>query len=478
MKNLSKVIFYDGDTDISGLTLPSNVDIVGFRSMGSNVKPFAKTSVNSDKNRLVLGSDDNTVNLVFKYTVDERQRTENPKAPEEAKNIRLVDRPISLTVKIDKIDNAKMEFKGVKLGDKLISAIQLTDKGSYYELILPTGNYLGEDNTVTIEMDAVVDTESYVLNHKPINGYFKIDITPTIVASDDKGNIDEITGENEEVLITSTGVVFPPINVKEYRETTFDANGGSFKNNLNEIIINSQRKHLIEKEEVEIPTRENHTFIEWNTKADQSGEKISYPYQVLKNETYYAIWKENKEEVSIGTVIVNYIDLEGNELEESITLTGNVGDNYNTEEKEISGYTLVKTPENVIGVFGETETIVTYVYKLDDKNVSKGTVLVKYIDSNGKDLQDPIILTGNVGDNYKTEEKEISGYTLVKTPENAIGVFGETETIVTYVYNVKDNTPHTGITQSTGLQMIILTCSLFSTYYLLKKKQARRSKLK
>ena len=65
---------------------------------------------------------------------------------------------------------------------------------------------------------------------------------------------------------------------------------------------------------------------------------------------------------NIGKVIVNYIDTKGNELAESIIISGNVFDEYKTEPKEIDGYALYSTPENKEGTIQEETIIVTYVY--------------------------------------------------------------------------------------------------------------------
>ena len=71
-----------------------------------------------------------------------------------------------------------------------------------------------------------------------------------------------------------------------------------------------------------------------------------------------------------GTVIVKYVDEDGNEIAGSTTKTGNVGDSYKTTAKTISGYELVLTPTNASGTYKNGTITVTYKYK-------KVTIVVK-----------------------------------------------------------------------------------------------------
>ncbi len=71
-----------------------------------------------------------------------------------------------------------------------------------------------------------------------------------------------------------------------------------------------------------------------------------------------------------GTVKVLYIDEEGNSLSEETILEGIVGEEYETQRKEISGYkTNGEEPFNKTGTYTETEKIVTYTYTKLEKDV-------------------------------------------------------------------------------------------------------------
>ncbi|MBC1384368.1 MucBP domain-containing protein, partial [Listeria innocua] len=73
------------------------------------------------------------------------------------------------------------------------------------------------------------------------------------------------------------------------------------------------------------------------------------------------VTKTNKKK--IGTIIVNFIDVEGHQLSNKEVHTGNVGEEYNVTAKEIIGYTLVKDSANKKGMYKETPQEITFVYE-------------------------------------------------------------------------------------------------------------------
>ena len=62
------------------------------------------------------------------------------------------------------------------------------------------------------------------------------------------------------------------------------------------------------------------------------------------------------------SVTAYYVDTEGNTLSDSVTTTGNIGDDFTTEQKIIDGYTFKEVQGNPSGVFAEEPLEVTYVY--------------------------------------------------------------------------------------------------------------------
>ena len=75
------------------------------------------------------------------------------------------------------------------------------------------------------------------------------------------------------------------------------------------------------------------------------------------------------------------------ELANSASTTGKVGENYNTEAKDIEGYELVATPNNATGKYTEKDIVVIYEYtrivaEIEKEEISKVSVLEEITASN------------------------------------------------------------------------------------------------
>ncbi|WP_254907312.1 MULTISPECIES: MucBP domain-containing protein [unclassified Enterococcus] len=83
-------------------------------------------------------------------------------------------------------------------------------------------------------------------------------------------------------------------------------------------------------------------------------------------------------------------------------------------------------------LFTEEPQTVSYIYtKTTPKN---STITIKYEDSTGNKLADDIFESGIIGELYKTEQKEIVGYTFKKVIGRPEGVFMDENQIITYIY--------------------------------------------
>ncbi|AMG51535.1 BspA family leucine-rich repeat surface protein (plasmid) [Enterococcus gallinarum] len=134
-------------------------------------------------------------------------------------------------------------------------------------------------------------------------------------------------------------------------------------------------------------------------------------------------------------ITVKYQDSEGNQLSEPTVLSGKVGLPYTSEAEEIPGWYVIETPANASGTFSEEAQEVVYVYERSDA----APVTVKYQDSEGNQLAEPTILSGKVGLPYASEAKEIPGWYVVETPNNASGTFSDAAQEVVYVYSTKSH---------------------------------------
>lgn len=194
-----------------------------------------------------------------------------------------------------------------------------------------------------------------------------------------------------------------------------------------------------------------------DTPKNATGIMTEEPIEVI----YYYTKKD-------ASVVINYIDENGKQIADTENVTGKIGDPYTSKEKEIKGYTLVKTPENANGTMNDEKTIVDYVYKTKDAKV-----IVKYLDSDNKEISKSKTINGKYFDKYDTSGKTISGYSLKKTPENASGIMDEDEIIVTYVYEKKvTELPKTGNTKA----ILISSICMIGMYAIVIKKILKSDK--
>ncbi|WP_249958809.1 MucBP domain-containing protein [Enterococcus sp. LX10] len=139
-----------------------------------------------------------------------------------------------------------------------------------------------------------------------------------------------------------------------------------------------------------------------------------------------------KNPVKAAEVTTKYVDTEGNKISDEVVKTGNIGDDYTTEQKAIDGYTFKEVRGNPTGKFTDQPQTVTYVYVKNP--VKAAEVTTKYVDTEGNKISDEVVKTGNIGDDYTTEQKAIDGYTFKEVRGNPTGKFTDQPQTVTYVY--------------------------------------------
>jgi LPXTG-motif cell wall-anchored protein len=166
----------------------------------------------------------------------------------------------------------------------------------------------------------------------------------------------------------------------------------------------------------------------------ETPDNASGTFSVAAQEVVYVY-----ERSDAAPVTVKYQDSEGSQLADPTVLSGKIGLPYESEAKEIPGWYVVETPDNVSGTFSDVAQEVVYVYERSDA----APVTVKYQDSEGNQLADPTVLSGKIGLPYESEAKEIPGWYVVETPDNASGTFSDAAQEVVYVYERSDAAPVT-----------------------------------
>lgn len=133
-----------------------------------------------------------------------------------------------------------------------------------------------------------------------------------------------------------------------------------------------------------------------------------------------------------GGVQANYIDIDTNKVLETDSQSGPVGEKVTTKAKDISGYTLVKKPEQENFTLTESLQTVNYYYA---KNT---TVTARYIDEvTNKEISERVTINGKSGDSYKTIKKTIENYDFTKVDGNAEGIMKGQPINIIYYYRHK-----------------------------------------
>ena len=126
--------------------------------------------------------------------------------------------------------------------------------------------------------------------------------------------------------------------------------------------------------------------------------------------------------------LVKYVDKVNNTILDTKVYEGNERDSVDLIQQEFDGYTLTERPDiDVAEMTVDVQEFVFYYYQ----NVS---VLVNGIDKDSRKVLWEYTIEGVEADEYTTEPRDVEGYTLVKTPNNANGVHARTNTVIYYEY--------------------------------------------
>ncbi|WP_285141122.1 MucBP domain-containing protein [Lactococcus petauri] len=160
------------------------------------------------------------------------------------------------------------------------------------------------------------------------------------------------------------------------------------------------------------------------------------------------IYKQNP--IVGADVTVKYVDNQDVPIADEETLQGNIGEEYESVQKDIDGYTFKEVQDNNgQGVFTDQAQTVTYIYT---KNKAvPGTRTIKYLDTEGTPLRKDIIITPDpvhLGDPYKSYPLEFPGYTL-KESQNAEGIITEEDTTTIFIYSKIEDHSHIVVHDST-----------------------------
>ena len=306
-----------------------------------------------------------------------------------------------------------------------------------------TVNYLEKDTNVVlnqskevnnVKFETVINSEEEIID---ITGYEFDSLNPEKLVIDVENNVINIYYTKRTDLSYTVNYLEKDTNVvlnqsKEVNNVKFE----TVINGRNEVItIDGYVFNSVNPEELTIGTDSNVMNIYYTKRTD-----LGYTVNYLEKDTNKVL-NQSKE---VNNVEFNAVI---NASDEIITIDGYVFNSVNPEELTIV------TGSNVINIY---------------YTVLHGTVKVKYVDSNDKEIIEPEIIKGQVGTDYEIKAKEIAKYKLSKVVGNEKGKYIDGELVVTYVY---ETIPDTGVYASDySVVVSVMSIAIFMTLVFFKKK--------
>lgn len=369
-------------------------------------------------------------------------------------------------------------------------------------------NGLKDDNEKALSNVELTLTDAYGKQVVDINGKT---IIPVI--TDEKGyysfdNLPQgiyfirVKSPSSKYILTEKSVGSnEDVNSKFYEDTMItDQITKLDTSNIPNVIVQNQNAGFIKKEAnvivyyKELDTRETlyeeiningriDDYYSTEDKIEEINEAYENKYELSKvdgsvsgtmkeDAIYITYWYKKKN----TNVIVKYLDVDTNEeIINSEEIVGKIDDDYITKDKiveinetSVNKYVLVNNTDNIKGKM-TTDTIeVIYYYKKVEAQA-----IVKFVDEDsGEEIEQREYIGGFVGDEYKTEPKDIKEYDLVvnKIPENKNGKLNENITEIIYYYKKKSVPINTGDMALGLIISLTIVCTLGIAYVVYKNK--------
>ena len=320
----------------------------------------------------------------------------------------------------DTKDTDKVDVTVTLKGGDEEKTLTLTKAGNYVDqfedLKVFTKSYEGEKKNMNLKFTPI----EYKVEETPIAGFTTSYLPQSMKANE--------VAEVSRFVVTNTKVKTGSVYVK---------------------YVDEQGKEISKQTELkkDAPVGEDYTATPKTIEGYETGvwQKGSAPEKgkVAEGEQTVVYVYKVKEEPKTGSVYVKYVDEEGKEISDKTELKKDapVGEDYTATPKTIEGYETGvwqkgSAPEK--GKVAEGEQTVVYVYKKVEAPKT-GSVYVKYVDEQGKEISDKTELKKDVpvGEDYSATPKTIKGYETGvwqedSAPEN--GKVAEGEQTVVYVY--------------------------------------------
>lgn len=352
--------------------------------------PYTVKEIKYDENACSFNKDTNTLTCFKTVEIDEKNNLVNAEFHVIVKYLGLTSET-DLTVK--NIVNAELTYGNNKenSNDSVEDVIKASKVVAIY--VDEANNTLADSEEMTGLIDSEYTTHEksilgYTLKEMPVNKngvYTEEDIivkyvyTKNIGTSEEevkKIGLEEVSSINEAFIYTITYQA----EIKDYvgdvklvikdvlpyeidvEKSIIDTNNNIACKYINSMIVCEYTKTINSEEDSKIDIAIN---LELYFKNVDSEIVINKVEAML---TYGDTEKSSKDETGTkvlkGTVIVNYVTEDGEELAPSEEMTGLVGSEYKTNKKAFDKYYLKEVKGNETGEYMEETQEVTYVYSL------------------------------------------------------------------------------------------------------------------
>ena len=422
--------------------------VINGRNEVITIDGYVFNSVNPEE--LTIGTDSNVMNIYYtkrtdlSYTVNYLEKDTN-KVLNQSKVVNDVKFETVINAGEEIIDITGYEFDSLN-PEKLVIDVENNVINIYYTKrtdLSYTVNYLEKDTNKVLNQSKVVNDVEFetVINAGEeiidITGYEFDSLNPEKLVIDVENNVINIYYTKRTDLSYTVNYLEKDTNkVLNQSKVVNDVKFETVINAGEEIIdITGYEFDSLNPEKLVIDVENNVINIYYTKRTD-----LSYTVNYLEKDTNKVL-NQSKE---VNNVEFNAVI---NASDEIITIDGYVFNSVNPEELTIT------TGSNVINIY---------------YTVLHGTVKVKYVDSNDKEIIEPEIIKGQVGTDYEIKAKEIAKYKLSKVVGNEKGKYIDGELVVTYVY---ETIPDTGVYASDySVVVSVMSIAIFMTLVFFKKK--------
>ncbi len=375
-----------------------------------------------DKDSLTITTGENVINIYYtkrtdlsykvNYLEKDTNKVLNPQKDQDGMRFAEVVNAVDEVIDIDgyTYDSADKPLLVIATGENTINLYYTKRIDLSYKV-----NYLEKDT------DKVLSTQKVVNN---------VTFEDVIASSDEIITIDgyDYDSVDKDELVITTGE--NAINIYYTKRTDLSYTVNYLEKDTNKVLKDQKVVDNVTFEDVINSEDEVVDIYGYNF---DSADKDTLTIQVKDNVINLYYTKKD------ATVIVHhYKEGTTEKVANDVTVTGKVGDDYETivAEDLPSKYELALEPANKAGTMTEEQIEVIYYYKLKSTKV----IVHHYEEGTTIKLSEDVEIEGLIDSTYTTTSADDIPikYVLSQRPENATGIMTEEVIEVTYYYAVKD----------------------------------------